>query len=382
MPAARRLVLLARKTGVEQIHVVGDIDPLLPMLSDLLPVQAFHPAVGNGTLTQVTGGLNLDHDDKVLVMRADHVIDRRSFSEFLEAANGRSAYGLMTDRTAPANGIYLTDRDGLQALLDLLWSGDTPPDLNGRFAGVYTESGLPYVMRKDPAASDFAEAKLVETLSAQTQDDDGFMARHFDRRISRFISRRLARTPISPNAITLVGMSIGLCGALLLSRPGYWMHLLGSLLFLFCVMVDGVDGEVARLKFKESTFGHYLDITTDNLVHVAIFVGIAWGLYQDTGSDNYLLALWFLMGGFGLCIIAVYQCILVLSAEELKRSPLLVRFMSLMASRDFAYLVVFLALIGRLAWFLVGAAVGTYLFAATLWFVSLRDKSKRAVSNC
>ncbi len=381
MPAARRLVLLARKTGVEQIHVVGDIEPLLPVLSDLLPREAFHAAADDESLTRMADSLELAADDKVLLMRASHVIDQRSFSEFMETARGRNTYALMTDATSLDGGIYLTNPPGLASLLNILWSGETVSTHNDHVAALYTQSGLPYVMQKGPASSAFAEAKLVETLSAQTQNDDGFMARHFDRRISRFISRRIAHTRITPNAITLLGMSIGLCGALLLSRPGYWVQLLGSLLFLFCVMVDGVDGEVARLKFKESTFGHYLDVITDNLVHVAIFVGIAWGLYQDTGNRSYLIALWFLMGGFGLCVIAVYQCILVLNAKELQQSPLLIRLMSLMASRDFAYLVVFLAVIGHLAWFLTGAAVGTYLFAAILWFVSISAKHKRVITS-
>jgi phosphatidylserine synthase len=33
----------------------------------------------------------------------------------------------------------------------------------------------------------------------------------------------------------------------LLSRAGYWPKLVGSLLFLLCIIVDGVDGEIARL---------------------------------------------------------------------------------------------------------------------------------------
>lgn len=382
MPAVRRLVLLVRKGGVEQIHIVGEIDPLLPVLSDLLPEQAFHAARGDESVTHIADQLNLAGDGKVLLMRANHVVDRRSFNEFIETAKGRNTHGLMSDKTAMLDGIYLTDLAGLGSCLGSLWSGEIAAELRDQMISLYTESGLPCVIQKGPAYRRDAETKLVSTLSAQTQDDDGFMARHFDRRISRFISKRIAHTPITPNAITLIGMSIGLCGALLLSQPGYWVQLLGSLLFLFCVMVDGVDGEVARLKFKESTFGHYLDVITDNLVHLAIFVGIAWGLYQNTGDRGYLMALWFLMGGFGLCVIAIYQCILVLSPEELKQSPLIVRFMSLMANRDFAYLVVFLALIGRLAWFLVGAAVGTYLFAATLWFVSLYDKNKRVMPSC
>jgi 1L-myo-inositol 1-phosphate cytidylyltransferase / CDP-L-myo-inositol myo-inositolphosphotransferase len=204
------------------------------------------------------------------------------------------------------------------------------------------------------------------------------IARHFDRRISRFISKRVAHTGITPNQITLAGMTIGLIGALLMAQEGYWLKLIGSLLFVFCVVVDGVDGEVARLKLKESRFGHYLDVVTDNIVHVAVFIGIAFGLYRDTGNTAYLMVLLVLMGGFGFCLIAVYQFILRLDRDVLRASSITLRLMALVTNRDFAYLVLLLAVLGRLNWFLVGAAAGSYLFAIALWVLSSHEKQSRS----
>jgi hypothetical protein len=48
--------------------------------------------------------------------------------------------------------------------------------------------------------------------------------------------------------------------------------------------------------------------------------------------------------------------------------------MALMSNRDFAYILVVLALVGRLHWFLIGAAFGTILFAATLWLITFHKK--------
>jgi hypothetical protein len=48
--------------------------------------------------------------------------------------------------------------------------------------------------------------------------------------------------------------------------------------------------------------------------------------------------------------------------------------MALLSNRDFAYSVVALALVQRLHWFLLGAALGTYLFAATLWVMSFYER--------
>ena len=150
--------------------------------------------------------------------------------------------------------------------------------------------------------------------------------------------------------------------------------------FLICVIVDGVDGEVARLTLKESAFGHYLDVITDNIVHLAIFIAMPFGLFRQTGNEFYIHTLWLMIGGFALCLIAVYQCILRRSDEELSQSPGIVRFMSLMTNRDFAYLIVVLALIDQLKWFVLGAAVGTYVFAFTLWIVYFFEKSAQKSS--
>lgn len=157
------------------------------------------------------------------------------------------------------------------------------------------------------------------------------------------------------------------------------MQIFGSLLFLFCIIVDGVDGEIARLKMQESPFGHQLDVIADNIVHSAIFVGLALGLYRVSGDPLYLHLLGILLGGFALCGIAVYQCILKRSSNELEQSGLALRIMALMSNRDFAYILVVLALIGRLHWFLIGAAGGTYLFAAVLWLINFHEK--RAIAG-
>ena len=67
------------------------------------------------------------------------------------------------------------------------------------------------------------------------------------------------------------------------ASPSYWIRLLGALLFLFSITVDGVDGELARLTMSETKFGGNLDLITDNIVHVAIFAGIFWGCYRMSG---------------------------------------------------------------------------------------------------
>lgn len=383
VPAVRRLVLHLRRLGFCDIHVVGRVEPLIPILTDIVPRRFFHPIEAEGSIDELVGGLHVPQAEKVMVLKGNHVTDRRTLSRFMEFSGGSTASRMTVAGAGEAHeaheAIYLVDRSLLLPAVRASWArSEFAPAVPGGLQELRNEGGLPCLVDGAGAGAEFAEENLVGALSSQTKADDGFIASHFDRHISQFISRRIAHTGISPNQITLMGMTTGLIAAFLLSWPGYWPKLIGALLFVICVIVDGVDGEVARLALKESNFGHYLDIVTDNIVHAAIFIGIAFGLYHDAGDATYLRFLWIMMGGFGLCLIAVYQCILRLDDETLNQSPRILRIMALVTNRDFAYLVLVLALIGRLSWFLLGAAVGSYLFAVGLWIVSFQEKRRRS----
>jgi phosphatidylglycerophosphate synthase len=297
----------------------------------------------------------------------------------MEAAAAHNLYSLRTKEKGETDGIYVVSLPDLVPLLKILWSPPSgAPSFLDKAHQVRGASGLPYAIEQGADQTEISEAKLAAGLAFQTKERDGFLARHLDRRVSRFISKRLAHTRVTPNQITLTGVTIGLIGALLLSRPGYWPQLIGSLLFLSFAVIDGVDGEVSRLRLQDSQFGYYLDMITDNIVNVAIFSGIAFGLYHDTGDGIYLKLLLFLVGGFGLCAISVYYNILRRSQDELRQSPKITRFMALLTNSDFAYLVVASALIHRLNWFLIGTTVGTYLFAVTLWAMRLYEKRRES----
>jgi phosphatidylglycerophosphate synthase len=383
VPAARRLVLVLGRLGLDNIHLVGQVNPYIPILSDLLPRSCFHALAKEKPLETLVHELEGLRAERMMVLKANHVADKHSLAHFIRYGESSAVCCVAANSADESgDGIYLVDRCHLPPLIHSLWSQrPLDPSILGDVRCFQSINGLPCVVSRRALYRGLPEETLVNALAKQTEADDGFIARHFDRRISRFISKRIANTRLAPNHITLAGMSIGLVGAFLLSRPGYWPKLIGSLLFVFCVIVDGVDGEVARLKLKESTFGHYLDIVTDNIVHAAIFAGIAFGLYHDTGNAGYLRFLWVLMGGFGVCLVAVYQCILRLDSEALERSPRTLRIMALVTNRDFAYLVFLLALIGRLDWFLVGAAIGSYLFAIALWGISFHEKRRAPASS-
>jgi phosphatidylglycerophosphate synthase len=93
---------------------------------------------------------------------------------------------------------------------------------------------------------------------------------------------------ISPNAITLLAMLVGLAAAGAAALQWYWPALT---LWLFNRVLDGLDGMVARFHARQSDFGGYLDIVLDFVVYAAIPVGLYWGNPGATNTAALILLL-------------------------------------------------------------------------------------------
>jgi phosphatidylglycerophosphate synthase len=104
---------------------------------------------------------------------------------------------------------------------------------------------------------------------------DGLMDRFLIRSISLRITNLLWRTPIHPNHITCISILSGLIGAVCASQGAFAPA--GLLLFLQIVL-DSVDGELARLRFQRSRLGMNLDNYGDEIVDNSFIAGVGLGL--------------------------------------------------------------------------------------------------------
>lgn len=107
---------------------------------------------------------------------------------------------------------------------------------------------------------------------------DGFVSRHFNRPISRAITRQLLKTSITPNAWTLLILPLPVLGSLLCARGTYGSVLAGLLVFQLYSILDGCDGEIARAKFLESETGRRLDTLCDGIGMLLLVAGLGLGL--------------------------------------------------------------------------------------------------------
>ena len=99
-----------------------------------------------------------------------------------------------------------------------------------------------------------AELRLAKAIRRESVSTDTLMARMLDRRLSWRLSYRLARTRIMPNHVTLANTALGFACAAMFASVSYWIRLAGAILFLVSITLDGVDGELARLRMVESKF--------------------------------------------------------------------------------------------------------------------------------
>ena len=249
-----------------------------------------------------------------------------------------------------------------------------PKDLEALLAGAVVV-GVPV---SSPADLLRAQSFLLKGL---VKDTEGFMSRHFDRKISLAVSRRLAGTSVTPNQMTLVSVAIGLVGApfFLSSRPS--IQVIGGLLFLLHSILDGCDGELARLKFQESRWGGTLDFWGDNAVHVAVFGAMGLGLARATGRD------WPLVCGATAVVATAASAFFVYKRTMTgkKEGPLFTsvavyeettisRVADALSRRDFIYLVLIMSAFGIGDWFVVSSAIAVPVFFLALVAVAWNDR--------
>jgi phosphatidylglycerophosphate synthase len=225
-----------------------------------------------------------------------------------------------------------------------------------------------------------AEAKLACWLVKPT---DGIFAR-MNRRISVPISRQLIKFPITPNMVSMFTLGVGVASGVFFACGGYWNVLVGAVLSVWASILDGCDGEVARLKLLESDFGCWLETVCDYLYYLLIFAGMTIGLIRT--SDEKLYLTWgilllvgavmsFLITGFGRHRLAAgrpeqYLGIWQAKAEGRRSNPILYigRYTEFIVRRCFLpYALLFFAAfnITKVAFFL--AAIGSNV----VWLVSL-----------
>ncbi|HEX9638791.1 MAG TPA: CDP-alcohol phosphatidyltransferase family protein [Acidobacteriota bacterium] len=174
-------------------------------------------------------------------------------------------------RSAPGGGIA----PALAALLERGLASAYRPEFPEFAAQVESRSDLIAATRK-----------LYRSIYKPT---DNLYAR-MNRRISLPLTRLLLPTPMTANWMTVLTLGVGVAAGLLMARGEYWGLALGAVLSWLAAVLDGCDGEIARLKFEESSLGCWLDSLADYAYYFFFFGGLVAGLYRQTHAPWVLWA--------------------------------------------------------------------------------------------
>ena len=142
----------------------------------------------------------------------------------------------------------------------------------------------------DSAAFRKAEQALLKRL--RDKPGDGPVARYLNRPVSVRISRYLAQSDVTPNQIYLFSFLCSVVAAGLFALGGYFALLVGGVLAQFASIIDGCDGEVARLKYQSSDFGGWFDAVLDRYADAFLLFGLTWHLLAASANG------WILLAGF------------------------------------------------------------------------------------
>jgi len=155
-------------------------------------------------------------------------------------------------------------------------------------AKVVDISGYFWIDVDDPAALKRAEEALLVRL--RHKPNDGPVSRYLNRPLSVRISRWLVNHPITPNQISLFSFLSSMVAAVLFTLGDYLTLSLGGILAQLASIIDGCDGEVARLKFQSSPYGGWLDAVLDRYADACLLFAFTWHAYANTADSLVLFA--------------------------------------------------------------------------------------------
>jgi len=361
LPLAVRAVLALRQAGFEDLGLVVADRPRWaaePLARRGVSVRWVAPPTTDGPLAPRVWNA------PTLLLAGDVLVDATAAASLRDASPGPvwTANGHVVGEVCP-------DGQGLSALGDL---GRTRACSDG---GTRIQAGLAMPLGEGGSPARL-ERVLLDSLGARPVSDS-YLAALVDRPMSRPLTRLLLRTPVTPAHVTLLGLIVGLLGAAGLATVSYSGRLGGVLLLIVSLVLDCVDGDIARARLAENASGARLDVVGDYLVNLAVFAGLAIGLLREglpAGGGWAALAL---VTGVGAAMATVHGLFIrpalrrggdlhwAGDARSLRGKPG-ATVLEKIASRDYTYLLLLLALAGHLEWFLYAAAGGAWLFTAAL----------------
>jgi len=249
-------------------------------------------------------------DEKFILMMVDHLFDREILlklkdqqiqeNEVILAVDSNVDIGKNINKyNAFDTGFFLCSPSIFAAIEksitldnDSTLSGGIRILANANAVRALDISGNFWMDLDDENAFRKAQKRILKKLK---KFSDGPVSKYLNRPISTRITRYLVKTKITPNQISFFSFLLCLISSVLFLKGGYATLLSGAVLAQIASIIDGCDGEIARLKYQSTAFGGWYDAVLDRYADAFLLFGLTCHIYFL--NDNFL---YIIVGFFAL----------------------------------------------------------------------------------
>ncbi|MFH7836464.1 MAG: sugar phosphate nucleotidyltransferase, partial [Candidatus Aenigmatarchaeota archaeon] len=253
-------------------------------------------------------------DDEVLVIMSDHIFEVKMLRKLIERKKRGKLITICVDKNPP----WYTIQEGLKIRLDeskVIDLGKDVPPHHGTDTGlfIFSKEIQPFIQEvineygpnaeiitllkraKDLDLIGYVDVTGCTWIDIDTPQDlekakelywkilrknlikptDGPISKYINRPISTRVSLYLYKkgVKISPNSVTILIFLLGLISTFILAQGKY---VIGGLMVFIISILDGVDGELARLKNETTAFGGFLDSVLDRYIDLMIILSLVY----------------------------------------------------------------------------------------------------------
>lgn len=259
-----------------------------------------------------------------------HVIVRWSGAAPAAAASLRTPPGIEFRQFVDGQEPEVVDRTSRSRLPGCLvlgpgaWQRIVGPDASALLAraGEAAAAGISPVIEPRPLVAVLGDpsgrTRITRALFASLgKSTDGAAARTINRWISTRLSQVLVPLGVTPNAISVVLLALSLVATWALTRGSPAGFVVGMVLFNVVSILDGCDGEVARVTYRHTPLGARLDTFSDIAGHLLFATGLGVGLARQPGLAASARQLYVIEG---IATAAAFALTLLLAARFDRRS--------------------------------------------------------------
>ena len=293
LPLIERVILTAQKVGISEFFIVGE------KIEETLGEKYNLSYIGKkwNKIKEV-----FEDKENFLCLTSNHLFEEGLLKNLLEEKLNGDEVILAVDGDT-STGIFLSTPIIFNALEESVKKDDP---ISGAIKILKEEekkvktfdiSNYFWVRITDEKGYKLAERFLISKLKKRT---DGPVSRLLNRPISIRITKILLKTDVTPNVISIFSFSISVLAAAFLFLGNYLYLVVGVILAQLASIIDGCDGEIARLKFKTTDYGGWFDAVLDRYADAFILFGLIYYLlYSDNGNFfNLFIGFLALVGSF------------------------------------------------------------------------------------